>query len=207
MFKKNLVFSAMLAVLALFAGGEATATILTFDDLVGDLSSVPEGYGGFDWNNATKIAVIKKTFKDSGEFLNSGYVHGAVSGANTVFNWNGGRLSYIDWMGVGTFDFNGAYWASAWEAQNLTFKGYKGGQEVYRSGSYAITTQAPLWIELNWAGIDRLEIVNDYSGNGFAHWAMDNFTFNQAASVPEPTTLALLGIGLAGMGFKRRQRA
>lgn len=206
MFGKNIVPVLALAALMLSASAEVTATVLTFDDLTGGLSSVPEGYGGFDWNNATQIAVIEKTFKDSSEFLKSGYVHGAVSGANTVFNWNGGRLSYIDWLGTGTFDFNGAYWTSAWEAQNLKFRGYNEGNLLYTSGLYAINTQTARWIGLNWAGIDRLEIVNDYSGKGFAHWAMDNFTLNQAF-VPEPTTLALLGIGLVGIGFKRRQRA
>jgi hypothetical protein len=35
--------------------------------------------------------------------------------------------------------------------------------------------------------------------------AIDNFTFN--APVPEPTTFALLSLGLVGLGFARRKKA
>lgn len=44
---------------------------------------------------------------------------------------------------------------------------------------------------------------------GINSWSpiIDNLTFGQANSVPEPATLALLGLGLAGLGVSRRRKA
>lgn len=36
---------------------------------------------------------------------------------------------------------------------------------------------------------------------------LDNLTYGNAAAIPEPVTLALLGLGLAGLGFCRRRKA
>jgi hypothetical protein len=37
-------------------------------------------------------------------------------------------------------------------------------------------------------------------------WGIDDVTYNSAAAVPEPLTLSLFGMGLAGMGAMRRRR-
>ena len=34
-----------------------------------------------------------------------------------------------------------------------------------------------------------------------AHFAMDNFTFNKCASVPEPSTILFIGVGLNCIGL------
>jgi PEP-CTERM motif len=189
--------SAILLLSSIFVGN-ANAAMLTFEDLPGDLTPVGNGYAGFNWNNSAQgISSINKS-----EVPGTGYDHGAVSGNNTVYNAYGINGNTIDLAGSGMFDFNGAYFTSAFETQNLSFEGWNDGAMLFASENFEINTSTPLLINLNWVGIDRLTINNDGD-----QWAMDNFTFDAPVSsqVPLPAAFWLLGSGIAGlMGFRRK---
>jgi hypothetical protein len=191
---KNLFLMGIL--MAMFGSATlAQATVLTFEDLSGNVTTpISDGYGGFNWNSAASVISITKDFHPG-----SGYQVGTI-GNISVFNAYGSTPTNIDWADQnGTFTFNGAQFTSAWYDQQLTFKGYKDGNELY-SQTYSISTVTPLLIELDWFGIDRLQINSTN-----AHWDMDNFTFNGSAPVPEPSTFLLLGAGLLGAGLLRKK--
>ncbi len=181
--------------LALFAAANAAATTtLTFDDLSGDpTQAIASSYGGFDWQTLATITAA--------ELPASGYANAVVSGLNAAYNWDGGAVA-IRWAGPGTVDFAGAFFTSAWQEQELVFEGWQGGTLRYSTpDSIGITTDAPLWIALDWAGIDELRIYN--SAN---HWAMDDFSYSLSVAVPEPATAWLALVGLAGLALRARRR-
>ena len=195
--KRLLLTSAAALNITALVNQSAQATVLTFDDLSGYESSVPDGYGGFNWNNQTTVASFDAA--DYG-FQNTGYNLGAVSGSNVIFNWGGVSPVDITLARAGTFTYTGAFFTAAWTGETVSFIGLLNGVVVDTSGSYAINTSAPRFVELDWTGINELIIAN--TGQ---QWAMDNFTFS-AGPVPEPASLALLTSGLFGLGLLRRRR-
>lgn len=176
----------LLSLLLSLACGSSFAGVINFDDLSGDETEViANGYQGMNWDNVGAIR--------SDAYPGSGYAAAAVSPMNAAFNHGGAPVAISK---AGGFNFVGAYFTSAWMEQEVSFEGYRDGQLMFASEvSYAIDTMAPQWIQLGWAGIDTLVIYNS-SGT---QWAMDDFT------VPEPASMALFGVALAGLAASRRR--
>lgn len=184
--KKQLI--GLLAIVAALASSTAFASVINFDDLPGDgTTPVANGYAGFNWFNFGTISA------EAG--AGTGFEAGVVSPQNVAFNWYG-ETATMSSADNDAFKYIGAWFTSAFVDQEISFEGSRNGELLFASGAFTLDTAAPQWIGLDWSGIDTLTIYNS-SGT---QWAVDD------VSVPEPATLGLFGIVLAGMGATRRRR-
>jgi hypothetical protein len=189
-FIRKLTLSAAIALCAPFA----SATVLGFDDIVGpdDIAYVPANYGGLDWSSSG-LSVFTS---EQAPFT----AHSAQGRVTT--DWAEGPVaSTIRFLAPTVFD--GA-WFAGYGDSNVHFDLYLGGQLVASSAALQLS-ESPAFLSAGWNGaIDKVVVASDFA----ASWVMDDLSFNSAADVPEPGSLALVlaGLGLAGAVRTRRAR-
>lgn len=188
---RNFAASAAFVLCAPFA----SATVLTFDDIVGPdgYAAVPGNYGGVDWSDAG-LSVF--------------------TGAQDPFTAHSGdgRVT-TDWIDGGPIAstirflaptmFEGA-WFAGYGDSSVRFDLYASGQLVFSSLALQLSS-APAFLAAGWNGaVDTVVVFSGAQGS----YVMDDFSFETAAQVPEPGSLALLlaGFGLAGAVRMRRPR-
>lgn len=184
---------ALLAALFSCAALNANAGVLTFDDVPGAVANGVGhvgSYAGFNFSS---------TF-DWIDTVGSSWNYGAVSGEFTLLNDYGG-VGVITAVGGVDFTFDGM-WAETWANQGPrtgTVRGYNNGALVW-SSNVALTSQFQHFGGIAGA-IDELHLD---LGNYFL---VDNLALNDdAAPIPEPASIALLGLGLAGLALSKRRK-
>lgn len=164
--------------------GAAQATVLNFDDQPGGRIEV--NYGGVVWNDSWFV-VGDSTYYP---------VNSQPAGITSYDNMNGQSwtgMSYVDFTTPTVF--NGAYFSGYYTAG---FDLYAGGNLVASSADVnlgPVSVYVPSQYDLP---VDRVMIRGAQS-----YFTMDDFTFGEA--VPEPSSLILLGIGAAGLLWRRRR--
>jgi hypothetical protein len=189
----KLVYVVFASVCLLAVSTSANAAVLGFDDLTSDVTdavAIPDGYGGLNWDN---FNVIHEDF-----YTTSGYGNGTVSESYVAYN----AYANPAWVTSDTtFDFNGAYLTAAWDDQDLRVVAYLDGA-VVQDVTVPIVTTGPTWYDFNFTGIDAVNFISTVS-----HFAMDNFTYDETATIPAPGAILLGTLGTGLVGYLRRRRA
>jgi hypothetical protein len=194
--KKKFLIGLVTGLLVFGLIGMANATVLTFEDTEYALyGSDPydltfnENYGGLNWSYYFGIFNAPRM----GSY---GYQNGTVSGDYALFNAYGTSVSVTS---DDQFDWNGAWFSSVRDNTDSSVQvwGFRDNVRIYED-TISFNWGDPQWFEANWSDVDEVRFIGSWNSN-YTRFAMDDFTFNEAAPVPEPATLLLFSTGLVGL--------
>jgi hypothetical protein len=167
------------ALAALGLASTASADVITFDDLPGFQTPVPDNYGGLIWANFDDVA--------GATMGPAGFRNGVVSGPNVAYN-AGGNPATISVAAGSAFTLVGGDFTASSSPLTVEAVGSILGTPVAGDDvTFQLATSGPKLVTLDFAGVDS--VTFSASGGTFV---LDNLA---VSPVPEPGTLALTAIG------------
>lgn len=111
------------------------------------------------------------------------------------------------------YDYFGLYWGSIDTYNTINFYDDSSLIASFTGGDL----QPPLLAQGSWTNVNSNRFINFFFNDGDTYntvelvstryaFETDNHAYGNVSSVPEPSVLALFGLGIAGLGFSRRRK-
>lgn len=168
------------------------------------------------WETAVAETLTTDTFSNSinssGSFItfDSGVISTRSSTNVNMVNSSGSYLGQVTGSGTLTWDFPWEMFAMGFDVQSINFSTFMSGDfdgtgsQSFSPGALSGSTYYNGFVGI--VGESNFDTIL-FSGAGTDMFVVNNLSFNNAPTIPEPATLALMGLGLAGIGYRRKKTA